>query len=109
MCMTKSRLISLRMSGVSVLEEIASIIDGRHVDGIENAGGAEELLQLKTVTVDDELCGDGTLCEDRTLRGVEGVVREEFCNCCELDGNTSMEALSDSDTLVWRERLGLSD
>ena len=40
MWVTKSRVISFQMSGVRVLDTIASMMDGLHLDGTEKLGGA---------------------------------------------------------------------
>lgn len=81
---------------------MASIMDGLHVEGIENDTetlGEHILPILITVTVDpDELLGDGTLWGVETaLIGVDRIacrVRWVSCKGCELDGIPTVEASS---------------
>ena len=92
-CVTKSRDISFRMSGVRVSDAIACMIEGLHLDGIEKLGGIVgegTLLALDTATVDpeeSERLGEGG------LQGVRASPCRGECNC-ELGGMTSVEQSS---------------
>ena len=99
-------MISQRTSGVSVFDEMAFIMEGLHVDGIENETGTlgEHVpLELRTVTVDPhELLGDGAFWGVEALRrvvGVDGIfriLRWVSSKGCELEGRATVEALSAS-------------